>query len=365
MFRHLAVLGLMSVLALAAPAFAHDPGLSSAHLSRVADRIEARLTFVWSDLAPLVANTFASEIPNEATLESLGVELGSSRDRLVDVYSGDLRQSPAAPEISAEVSSANEVIVTRIWRGVPAGPLRVEFPVLRKMAFGHRMILTLDEVVEPVALLDARHATWNLTALNFAPLATPGVEVSATRPRSSWTGFLGLGVEHILSGFDHLVFLFVLLLAAVRTREVIGVVTTFTLAHSLTLAAAATGLVSLSPKLVEPLIAASIVYIGVENLLMRRPPRHRLAVVFGFGLVHGLGFATALSERLPDVTGFAIVAPLIGFNLGVELGQLAVAALLIPLLAVGRAHAALGTRLQPACSLVIAAVGVVWFFQRV
>ncbi|MEO6569067.1 MAG: HupE/UreJ family protein, partial [Opitutaceae bacterium] len=144
-----------------------------------------------------------------------------------------------------------------------------------------------------------------------------------------------------------------------------GVVTAFTVAHSLTLAAAATGLVSLSPKIVEPLIAASIVYIGVENLFMRRPPRHRVAVVFGFGLVHGLGFATALAERLPDVTGLAIVPPLVGFNFGVELGQLAVAALLIPLLSFVRARSALAIRFQPVCSLAIAFAGIIWFCQRV
>jgi hypothetical protein len=143
------------------------------------------------------------------------------------------------------------------------------------------------------------------------------------------------------------------------------VVTTFTLAHSLTLAAAATGLVSLSPKIVEPLIAVSIVYIGVENLFLRRPPRHRLALVFGFGLVHGLGFASALAERLPGVTGVAVILPLLGFNVGVELGQLAVAACLVPLLWFARTRAALEPRLQPAFSLVIATAGVIWFWQRI
>jgi hydrogenase/urease accessory protein HupE len=174
-----------------------------------------------------------------------------------------------------------------------------------------------------------------------------------------------LGVEHILIGFDHLCFLLALLLVAVRTREVVALVTTFTIAHSLTLAAAALGLISLSPRLVEPLIAASIIYVAVENLVLRRQPPYRLAVVFGFGLVHGLGFAGILAERLPGVTGAAVIPPLLAFNAGVELGQLAVAACLVPLIRMARAQPRIAPKLQPTLSLLIAMAGVVWFFQRV
>jgi len=162
-----------------------------------------------------------------------------------------------------------------------------------------------------------------------------------------------------------LCFLLALLLVAAGLRDVFRVVTTFTVAHSMTLAAAATGIVSLSPRIVEPLIAVSIVYVGMENLFLRRAPRHRLALVFGFGLVHGLGFASALAERLPGVKGFAMVLPLLGFNGGVELGQLAVAACMIPLIRLGRSRPVFAPRLQPAFSLAIAAAGVIWFCQRV
>ena len=182
---------------------------------------------------------------------------------------------------------------------------------------------------------------------------------------TSWPSFVLLGVEHILIGFDHLCFLLALLIVATRLRDVVALVTTFTVAHSLTLAAAALNLVSLSPRLVEPLIALSIVYIGIENLVLRRPPRYRLAVVFGFGLIHGLGFASVLGDRLPGVTGYAVVPPLLGFNLGVELGQLAVAACLVPLIKLARARPKFATRFQPAMSLAIAAAAMVWLIQRV
>ncbi|MEO7412846.1 MAG: HupE/UreJ family protein [Opitutaceae bacterium] len=365
MFRRLLILGLMSAALCGVRLFAHDPGLSSAHVVRTDSRLEVRLTFAWSDLSPLTEKTAASERPAAGELESLGGELSRAGDRFVDVYSDNTRQSAAIPVVSPGAASANEVIVSLEWPRVAAGPLRIEFPILGKMAFGHRMVLTLDEATDAAALLDSRHATFALTAVTSVPVSSSPSVVASEPPRSSWMSFLGLGLEHILTGFDHLCFLFALLLVAVKAKEVIGVVTAFTVAHSLTLAAAATGLVSLSPKLVEPLIAASIVYIGVENLFLRRPPRHRMALVFGFGLVHGLGFATALAERLPGVTGFAIVPPLVGFNLGVELGQLAVAALLIPLLHFVRARFTQAARLQPAFSLVIAVAGIVWFCQRV
>ena len=238
------------------------------------------------------------------------------------------------------------------------------FPVLARMPFGHRMMLTLGNAAEPVVLLDARHATWDLPAWSGvtagatpAPLSTP--------TRASAFSFVVLGVEHILTGFDHLCFLFALLLVATRFRDVLMVVTTFTVAHSLTLAAAAFGAVKMSSSIVEPLIAASIVYIGLENIFLRRQPRHRLALVFGFGLIHGLGFAGALAERLPGVTGLRVILPLLGFNAGVECGQLAVAACLVPLIHLARKRPEFPTKLQPACSLTIATAGFVWLMQRV
>jgi hydrogenase/urease accessory protein HupE len=231
------------------------------------------------------------------------------------------------------------------------------------MPFGHRMMLTLDNAPEPVGLLDARHQTWEMPAL--AGNTSRHASIAAAPVRVAWFSFVRLGVEHILTGFDHLCFLLALLLVATRLRDVLTVVTTFTVAHSLTLAAAALGFVSLSSSIVERLIATSIVYIGLENIFLRRQPRYRLAVVFGFGMIHGLGFASGLAERLPGVTGLAVVPPLLGFNAGVELGQLAVAACLVPLIRLARTRPDFSPRMQPACSLAIAVAGFVWLMQRV
>jgi hypothetical protein len=121
-----------------------------------------------------------------------------------------------------------------------------------------------------------------------------------------------------------MLFVLGLFLLARGTRALLFQITAFTLAHSATLALAATGLVSIPASVVEPLIAISIVYVAVENVLTTRLSRWRLAVVFAFGLLHGLGFAGALADLGIDRTHLA--ETLVGFNVGVELGQLTVVA---------------------------------------
>lgn len=137
-----------------------------------------------------------------------------------------------------------------------------------------------------------------------------------------------MGIEHILTGYDHLAFLVMLLIATHAVRDLFWVITSFTVAHSITLTAASLGWVVASAQWVEPLILATIVYVAVENLITARP-RARLALTFAFGLIHGLGFASALSEG-PLTPNDELVA-LLSFNLGVEVGQLAFLALAYPL----------------------------------
>ena len=355
--------------ALAGSALAHDPGLSSANLTRTHDGLKVTLTFDWSDLGLLRAAATETDI---ASIESqppvaFGPEWGPIVTGFVKVLAGDEQLASVVPSLANSPDEAGDVVVSYEWPRLAPTPLKVEFPVLSKLPFGHRMVLTIDAATEPVALLRERLATWELPApaVSSESMQQAGEAARPVRSPSSWTSFLLLGVEHILIGFDHLCFLLALLIVATRLRDVVALVTTFTVAHSLTLAAAATGLVSISPRLVEPLIAASIVYVGIENLMLRRPPRYRLVLVFAFGLIHGLGFASVLSERLPGVSGVAIVPPLLAFNVGVELGQLAVAACLVPLISLARSQPKLAPRFQPALSLVIASVGMIWLFQRV
>jgi hypothetical protein len=176
------------------------------------------------------------------------------------------------------------------------------------------------------------------------------------------TAFIRLGVEHILTGYDHLLFLFALLAGAANFRRVLGMPSMFTLAHSITLSLAVLGLVHAPAGVVEPLVAASIIWVAIENVFDAGTWWRRLAVTFVFGLVHGLGFADAL--RSLSLVGWPLARALAGFNLGVELGQAVAIALVLPvMILVGRlARAVLVYR---CASLAVAAAGAYWLVERV
>ncbi len=177
--------------------------------------------------------------------------------------------------------------------------------------------------------------------------------------------FILSGFEHIVpKGLDHILFVLGLFFFSRRLGPLLGQVTAFTLAHTVTLALASLQIVSVPASIVEPLIAASIVYVAVENIFGGKIGLTRIAVVFGFGLLHGLGFASVLSDvGLPEGR-FAI--SLIGFNIGVELGQLAVIAVAFVLLALPfGARPWYRARIALPASCVIAAVGAWWTFERV
>jgi hydrogenase/urease accessory protein HupE len=178
-----------------------------------------------------------------------------------------------------------------------------------------------------------------------------------------FVAFLLLGIEHIATGYDHLLFLVALLVVGPRLRTATAIITSFTVAHSVTLALATLGVVRLAPAVVEPLIAASVLYVGIENL-RARPLAPRWIATFVFGLVHGLGFATVLRDLGVGAAGDSTIVPLLAFNGGVELGQLAVAATILPLIWIVQRRPPVFTRVATACSVVVALAGAGWLLQR-
>lgn len=155
---------------------------------------------------------------------------------------------------------------------------------------------------------------------------TPAVQLAGGDQASGFMTFLRyipVGFDHIVPlGLDHILFVLGLFLLSTRLRPLIWQISAFTLAHTITLALAALGIIQISPDIVEPLIALSIAYVAIENLFFDELSPWRPFVIFGLGLLHGLGFASVLGEfGLPDGT---FIAALIGFNIGVEVGQLAV-----------------------------------------
>jgi hypothetical protein len=159
--------------------------------------------------------------------------------------------------------------------------------------------------------------------------STGDIHIGGGDEAGGWMTFatyIPVGFDHILpKGLDHILFVLGLFFLSTRLTPLLWQVTAFTLAHTITLAMAVLGLVSVPASIVEPLIAASIVYVAVENILSDRLSRWRPVIIFGFGLLHGLGFASVLGEfGLPDGK---VIPALIGFNIGVELGQLTVIAI--------------------------------------
>jgi hydrogenase/urease accessory protein HupE len=183
--------------------------------------------------------------------------------------------------------------------------------------------------------------------------------VDVPPPASS---YFRLGVEHILLGFDHLLFVLGIAAAQLRLRPLFGALTAFTLAHSITLCLGVTGVVTVSPDFVEPLIALSLAYVGIENLV-RREVSGRWRVTFAFGLIHGFGFAGALSEvGLPEGERFAALAL---FNAGVEVGQIAALAAVLPVLILIERRIRWTRPVLRALSGAVAVAGVFWCVVRV
>lgn len=168
-------------------------------------------------------------------------------------------------------------------------------------------------------------------AFNF--LGNPGLVELDPRWHQAALRFIDMGFEHILEGFDHLLFLFCLVIPLRRLRGLIPVITSFTIAHSITLIGSAFGItpnVLWWPPFIETLIALSIVYMAFENIVGARL-EHRWMVTFGFGLVHGFGFSFVFSDTL-QFAGGHLFSSLLAFNVGVELGQILVLLLIIPVL---------------------------------
>jgi hypothetical protein len=176
--------------------------------------------------------------------------------------------------------------------------------------------------------------------------------------------FVPAGVTHIAMGADHLLFLLGLLLLGGSTRKLLLIVTAFTVAHSLTMSLAALSLVMPPPRIIDPAIALSIVYVGTDNLLVQGGRDVRAWIAFTFGFIHGFGFAGVLREMHlpPRALGWSLFS----FNAGIEIGQLVVVlAVGAALLALRRRNEVLGKRLAFAGSLVVVAAGAYWFVQRV
>jgi hypothetical protein len=328
--RLVAALAFALALTAGSPARAHDPGLGAAWLRLEAGALAARVELRGVDDASQAAGADVLDVRVDGRrLEPTRVERSTDPDGAVRVL------------LRYDVAGGRELQVA---------------PALVRARPGHRTFVHVaraDGAPIAEALLDRSAPALDVPLADGAPAAPRGA-----------AGFFALGLEHVAGGADHLLFLLALLVPCVRFGAVARVVTAFTAAHSLSLAAATLGLLAPPPWLVEPAIAASICFAAGVNLLAPGAGRERLAATFGFGLLHGLGFAGVLVDLGVGARPGGVALPLLAFNLGAEAAQLGVAAAAFWLFARLR-RSARGERLAlPLVSAAVGAAGFGWLLER-
>jgi hydrogenase/urease accessory protein HupE len=333
---------------------AHDPGLSVARLRLANSQLAVHLTFARRDIETLVpidmnhdgtvtVEEFAAALPHLRTLAGSVLELSLDDQRIAE----------QVVAVELDDSDALHVQLTFLWQA--GSRLRVSVPIMARLARGHRQYVSVRDYQENLVVdhvLDADQAVFALPLVQADTVA---------QKLSSFCRFLRLGVEHIVTGYDHLLFLFGLLVVGSSLRSAAKIITSFTGAHSITLALATFNVVHLPSSLVEPLIAVSIIYVGLENL-WRRDLQRRWLLTFGFGLIHGLGFASVLRDL--GIGGSGAIVPLLAFNSGVELGQMAIALLILPLMWQAQQLPRLFPGFTIACSTLVTLAGAYWLLER-
>ena len=355
--RTLRFLLLLAAIGMAAlsPVAAHEPGLSTLQVRVWEDRLDVSLVFSAKDARELARKSDGA-VEADVIAEVILAERAGSATRFV--VDGELAKADAA---TCEFDHDSNATLRFHVKARARKTLEIQSRWLDALPVGHRQFLSVhvaDDAVLAERLLSAT-ANSAVIELSSAGASNPSISTGA-----SWLDFVALGWNHILIGFDHLLFLFSLVIVSRKFLPTVQIVTCFTVAHSITLALATFDLVLLPARLVEPLIAASILFVAIENLVRREIPKSRLVLVFGFGLIHGLGFASVLRELGVGATSAGMVVPLLSFNLGVELGQLLVVLLLFPTLYWANKIPALKRRLVPVCSLLVAGAGAFWLVER-
>ena len=226
---------------------------------------------------------------------------------------------------------------------------------------------TLGSSHHVIALITWQGGSQSFSFADQTRLAVIGIKpatstTSTVNTSMSVGSFFFLGVEHIVTGYDHLLFLLVLILCGGNLIQLLKIITAFTLAHSITLAAAALNIITLPSVLVEAVIALSIAYVAFENLYPHFAISRRWTISFVFGLMHGFGFSSVLREiGLPQDN---LIWSLLNFNLGVEAGQLAAVVLVLPVLFWLR-KTAWEAKVVRIASAVVMGVGIALFIERI
>ncbi|MCX6955562.1 MAG: HupE/UreJ family protein [Verrucomicrobia bacterium] len=362
---------LAAALVTAVTGRAHDPGISTAQGQLLADALEITVGFAPADAEQLLPpEARVSGKWTQAEFVAAQPLLAELAPRMLELKAGGVAVAPRETRVQLAAGDALNFFV--VYPRPKPGVVTLRAVKLGELPPGHReFVFIVDERGSTIAkkLLSAKDDGLELTIgeVTGGGSAASSPAGATTEPAGAPTfwGFLKLGVEHIWTGYDHLLFLFALLVVCRSFRSIVRIITFFTLAHSLTLALATLDVVNLPSRFVEPAIAASIIFVGVENLLRRgEEPKGRWALTFAFGLIHGFGFASVLKELGVGRGGQGLAMPLFTFNLGVEVGQVTIAAIVLPLVWQLRKNEAFVRRGVPVLSAIVALAGLYWLVER-
>jgi hydrogenase/urease accessory protein HupE len=323
-FTAAAVFGLVLLFTLAQPsaAEAHQLNLTTAHVELLSGRqVSVEIAFAGADIDRM---TKAGVFDEKSGRVDPG-KLAASSSSILNYVGGHAAVlgadgSPCAAGEAQVAPDKDGVVIRQTWACEK---------VSGEILYRSTILTAEDPLARQVVMIgsgdDALQALLNATATEVMISKTSGAASLVEVMRL----YILTGIEHIFLGYDHVAFLVAIVLWARKVWPVFKIVTAFTLAHSITLSLAALNVVVLPGSFIEPAIAASIIFVAVENFFSRNVDG-RWIVTFAFGLIHGFGFASALQEfGLPPT---AVVPALAAFNIGVEIGQLAIVSLVVPLL---------------------------------
>jgi hydrogenase/urease accessory protein HupE len=352
---------LLSAMLRPTPARAHQGSVSYAEVAIGAQTVDITFDVAYEDwlLVLDVDSDGDGDVTTDEVTQHLP-RLGASL-RLRTAVVADGQPCPGAPVGGGVTTHLDaKFILVRMTYACPAPirALQLGINLFVREHPGHRTLARIVDRTTPDAGMRQYVFGEGIPPLDITRDAAPTRE--PPKPFEAARQFVGLGVEHIFTGYDHILFLLGLLLGAASFRDLLKIVTSFTLAHTITLVLATLGYVSLGVRLVESVIALSIAYVAIENLVAREH-RRRWMLAFLFGLVHGFGFSNVLREMsIPRaVLGWSLGS----FNLGVELGQVVIVSLLYPAIAWSRGRR-WNRQLVQVASVAIGLMGLYWFVER-
>jgi hydrogenase/urease accessory protein HupE len=326
--------------------------------------LETKITFAVQDIEAFVfmdtdEDAEVTDAERDAAKPSIATFVASQLIIQID----GVETKTSAPGI-VTFDKQNNATVELHYAGKPATSIGIESKFLGRLPADHKQYVTVKDVDGHELGKKMLTQKANALEINLKNSAAPAE--TDNHPTSTFTDFLKLGVEHILTGYDHLLFLFSLLVITRSFWPAIKIITFFTIAHSITLALAGLNIVDIPSSIVEPLIAATIVYVGLENIIRgdKVTTKSRCVLTFFFGLIHGFGFAGVLREMGISSIETGILVPLFSFNLGVELGQITVAAIVLPLIWWLHGKTKISRFLVPVGSVLTCLAGGYWLLER-